>query len=185
MDEAPPPTATNDHLPGGMAMQALERVLAQRTGELVEILVQRADLSRERAERFVSVAGPDVVASFRWQVREAGPQRLGAPSTARNVLNTMGATRIAVDLGMTRAEVWVGLRTLVPGLLRMAGRAQAEYQASSTRPFPWVSSATASSKTDLAGVGTPRTNVTSAAYSSSSMRAPTPSARRRRPSTSA
>jgi len=166
-------------------MQALETVLAQRTGELVEILVQGADLSRDRAELFVSVAGPDVIASFRWQVRESGPQRLGAPSTARNVLNTMGATRIASALGMTRAEVWDGLRTLVPGLLHLAGRAQAGSQASSTRPFPWVSSATASSNSDRAGVGTPRTNATSAAYSSPSTTAPTPSARRRKPSTSA
>ena len=166
-------------------MQALETVLAQRTGELVEILVKNGDLSRERAERFVSVAGPDVVASFRWQLRETGWQHLGSASTARNVLNTMGATRIASALGMTRDEVWDGLRTLVPGLLRLADRATSGSQASSTRPFPWVSSATASPNSDRAGVGTPTTNVTSAAYSSPSMRAPTPSARRRRPSTSA
>lgn len=147
-------------------MHALETVLAQRTGELVELLVHSGDLSRERAERFVSVAGPDVVASFRWQVREAGPQSLGAASTTRDVLNTMGATRIASALGMTRAQVWVGLRTLVPGLLCLADRAQAGSQASSTRPLPWVSSATAPSNSDRADTGTSRTNDTSAAYSS-------------------
>ena len=83
----------------GGAMQTLETVLGLRRRELVQALEGRAGMSGELAERFVSLAGPDLLESIEWQVSELDSRRLSAPATVRDVLSAMGADRIASSLG--------------------------------------------------------------------------------------
>jgi len=101
-------------------VKSVETILALRTCELVELLVEGAGLSTERAERFVALAGSDLLASFRWQARELATRSLATPSTARDVLSAMRADRIASQLDMSASDVWVGLRELVPHVLTLA-----------------------------------------------------------------
>lgn len=101
-------------------MRALEAVLDERTGDLAEVLVRGCGLSEERALCFVTLAGPDLIDSFLWHSPGPARRRLAEPATARDVLSTMGANRLARTLGLTRAEVWEGLRALVPRVLCLA-----------------------------------------------------------------
>ena len=100
-------------------MRRLETVLGSRAPDLVEVLCG-GGLSPERAQRFVALAGDDLLGSFEWQCREGAPGPLAEPSTARDVLSTMGANRLAVSLGLSRSEVWDGLRAFVPQVLGLA-----------------------------------------------------------------
>jgi hypothetical protein len=79
-------------------------------------------MSGELAERFVSLAGPDLLESIEWQMSELDSRRLSAPSTVRDVLSAMGADRIASSLGLPRSDVWMGLRAFVPRALQLAER---------------------------------------------------------------
>jgi polyhydroxyalkanoate synthesis regulator phasin len=101
-------------------MQRLETVLGERKPDLVQVLVRRGGLTPERAERFVALAGDDLIESFEWQHRELESRPLAEPSTARDVLSAMAANRIASSLGLSRSQVWEGLRALVPSVLCLA-----------------------------------------------------------------
>ena len=101
-------------------MQRLETVLGSRKTDLVHVLVRSGGLTRERAERFVALAGHDLIESFEWQRREHALHGLAGPTTARDVLSTMGANRIASSLGLSRSEVWDSLRAFVPRVLCLA-----------------------------------------------------------------
>jgi len=106
-------------------VKSLETVLALRTCELVELVAHGAGLSEERAQRFVALAGSDLLASFRWQARELATRSLATPATARDVLSTMRADQIASKLEMSPSDVWVGLRELVPHVLTLADNPRA------------------------------------------------------------
>jgi len=106
-------------------MRRLETVLWSRKTDLVQVLVRRGGLTRDRAERFVALAGDDLIESYEWHRRERMLLELAEPATARDVLSTMGANRIAVSLGLSRAEVWDGLRAFVPRVLCLAERHEA------------------------------------------------------------
>jgi hypothetical protein len=106
-------------------MQRLEAVLGDRRTDLVQALVRCGGLTRARAERFVALAGNDLIESFEWQCRGQAPRHLAEPSTARDVLSTMGANRIASLLGISRSEVWESLRAFVPRVLCLAERNEA------------------------------------------------------------
>jgi len=106
-------------------MRRLETVLGTRKYDLVHLLVRSSGLTRERAERFVTLAGNDLIESFEWQLREHMPRELAEPSTARDVLSTMSANRIASSLGLSRSEVWERLRAFVPLVLCLAEQNEA------------------------------------------------------------
>jgi len=106
-------------------MQALEAVLDERTADLVEVLVRRGGLSEERAQRFVELAGPDLIESWVWHSHEPAARHLAEPATARDVLSTMGANRIARTLDLSTSQVWEGLRAFVPRVLCLAECARA------------------------------------------------------------
>lgn len=103
-------------------MQSLESVLERRKRDLVEVLISRTGLTVGRAERFVDVAGHDLVEALLWcngAIRRTG---LSEPGNVRYVLGSMEASQIASRLGMPRAEVWTALRTFVPRALEIADR---------------------------------------------------------------
>lgn len=101
-------------------MRVLETVLDERTPHLVRTLIRRGGLNAECAERFVTLAGSDLIESFLWNRSELAARPLAAPSTARDVLSTMGANRLASELGLTRSQVWTELRAFVPYVLCLA-----------------------------------------------------------------
>lgn len=103
-------------------MESLESVLERRKGDLVEVLVSGTGLSAPKAERFVDVAGHDLVESLLWCNGSIRRDRLCDPGNVRNVLGHMGAGRIASHVGMRRTEVWAALRTFVPRALELADR---------------------------------------------------------------
>jgi len=106
-------------------MDNLESVLARRATDLVHVVVSRAGFSRERAERFVMLAGTDLLESYRWQADVLDRDHLSAPENVRALLSVSAARHIASTLGVAPAEVWTGLREFVPSVLRLADGARA------------------------------------------------------------
>lgn len=103
-------------------MERLQLILEYRVRDLVNVLVRRAGLDPETAERFVSAAGADLLESWRWQSSEIDVTHLPTWSNVQRLLGGIHANAIAFDLGMPPSEVWTGLRTFVPQLLLMADR---------------------------------------------------------------
>lgn len=103
-------------------MESIESVLELRKRDLVETLVSRTGLSASGAERFVDIAGTDLIEALVWRDGEAGQDHLAAPSSVRDVLADMEASHIAESLGLPQEEVWAALRTFVPRALEIADR---------------------------------------------------------------
>jgi hypothetical protein len=101
-------------------MDTLKRVLAQRSEDLVSELSRRPGLPGDRARRFVAEAGYDLIESYRWQAHDLHGQHLAEQVSAQALLAAMHANGIANRLGMLAEDVWEGLRTFVPLVLRMA-----------------------------------------------------------------
>ncbi len=101
-------------------MQSLYGVLTQGTRDLVHLLADLPGLSHERAERFVELAGTDLIESVEWQRRDLHGRSLSEPDTVRDVLSGIRARRLARALDMPQADVWAALRTFVPRFLEMA-----------------------------------------------------------------
>jgi len=101
-------------------MQSLYGVLAQGTRDFVHLLVDLPGLSHERAERFVELAGTDLIESIEWRRRDLRGRSLSAPGTVRDLLSVIRARRLAAALDMPQAEVWAALRAFVPRFLEMA-----------------------------------------------------------------
>jgi hypothetical protein len=105
-------------------METLEIVLVRSARDLVHVVERRTGFSRESAERFVILAGTDLIESFKWQADALDPNDLSAPNNVRDLLSGIGGNRIASTLGMPPSEVWSGLREFVPSVLRLADGAR-------------------------------------------------------------
>lgn len=103
-------------------MESIQAVLERRKSDLIEVLVSGTGLSMQRAERFVDLAGTDLVEALVWRNGAVSHDHLSAPSNVRDILGTMGAGQIAQSLGLPRDEVWTALRTFVPHALEIADR---------------------------------------------------------------
>ncbi|HUP53041.1 MAG TPA: hypothetical protein VM198_11225 [Longimicrobiales bacterium] len=101
-------------------METLETVLGSRAPHFVRIFVSQFGFSEERAERFVELAGSDLIECYRWQADRMDPRELSAPENVRSLLGAIHARRIADSLGIPPAEVWSGLRVFVPRVLQLA-----------------------------------------------------------------
>jgi hypothetical protein len=101
-------------------MDALQRVLASRTGDLARVLEQQMGIQEAVARRFVQVAGAELIESFQWQRAALDVDHLSDAKNARDLLSAVGAGRIASDVGIPRTEVWKGLRAFVPSVLELA-----------------------------------------------------------------
>jgi hypothetical protein len=108
-------------------VETLETVLERRAHHFVRIFVSQFGFTEERAQRFVNLAGSDLIECCRWHERNMGPGGFSAPANVRNLLAVIHARRIADSLGIPSAEVWSGLRVFVPRVLQLAdGRAAHE-----------------------------------------------------------
>lgn len=101
-------------------MESLQSVLGQGTHDFVHHLVDLPGLSQERAERFVELAGSDLIECIEWQLPNLRGRKLSAPGTVRDVLSVIHARRLASALEMPQADVWAALRAFVPRFLQMA-----------------------------------------------------------------
>lgn len=101
-------------------MEPLETVIGRRSSHFVRIFVSQFGFSVERAEAFVTLAGDDLLASYRWRSDELSPGELSAPQNVRELLGAIHGNRIADELGIPRAEAWTGLRVFVPRVLQLA-----------------------------------------------------------------
>jgi hypothetical protein len=101
-------------------MESLEIVLGRRTNHFVRIFMSQFGFSEERAERFVSMAGSDLMESYKFLARDLDPRGLSCPANVRDLLSTIHASRIASSLGIPASEVWTGLRVFVPSVLQLA-----------------------------------------------------------------
>ena len=100
-------------------MDRLESVLGRRA-PLVRILVGQFGFSEEDAEEFVSLAGEDLMESYRLRARDMATSELSAPENVRELLGAIRGDRIADSLGIPASEVWSGLRVFVPRVLQLA-----------------------------------------------------------------
>lgn len=135
-------------------MERLQLVLEFRVRDLVNVLVRRAGLDPETAERFVSAAGADLLESWRWQSSEIDVAHLPTWSNVQRLLGGIHANAIAFDLGMPPSDVWTGLRTFVPQVLLMAnGPSRSATDLPTSRPNRRTGGTNhGSSGTDLPGV---------------------------------
>ena len=92
-------------------MHRILQTLHEHAGELIHELTDGVGLTEAEADEFLRQAGPALVASCVWQSSTLPPDRLANPAGARDVLAGMSGDRLA-------SEVGVGLRTIVPSVLR-------------------------------------------------------------------
>ena len=97
-------------------MDRLERLLHERSAQLVEHVAGDAGMTRDEAAAFLTAAGPDLVESYRWQ-SESWANTGDLTAQAREVLAVMNARKIGPRAGMCPERTWAGLRALVPAVL--------------------------------------------------------------------
>lgn len=103
-------------------METLQSVLERRRRDLVEALILGTGFNVRSAERFVTVAGTDLVQALEWRNGRVRKDRLAEPDNVREVLSVMEAHQIAAELGIPPSEVWPALRAFVPRALELADR---------------------------------------------------------------
>lgn len=101
-------------------MDCLQRVLGQRGGALVTLLVHQVGFDLDTAERFVAVAGQDLMESYKWVEDDLDLAYLPARPNALRLLRGMHGSGIASTTGVPASVAWVGLRAFVPRVLELA-----------------------------------------------------------------
>lgn len=88
---------------------------------------------------FVRAAGAELIASYAWQRASLDAQRLSDARNVRDLLSTVGAGRIAAQVGISREVTWEGLRAFVPSVLRRAEgqRPASRLRSMSGTEMPW------------------------------------------------
>ena len=101
-------------------MERLETVIGGRARHFVRLFVSQFGFTEERAEQFVSLAGNDLIESYRWRAGDLGSGRLSDPENVRELLGAIRGNHIASSLGLPPSDVWSGLRVFVPRVLQIA-----------------------------------------------------------------
>ncbi|MDE3002224.1 MAG: hypothetical protein OXU33_01945 [Gemmatimonadota bacterium] len=97
-------------------MERLERLLREHSMELVECVAGRTGMSQGEARAFLEAAGPELLASYRWQ-SDGWAHTGDHAAQAREVLSVMNVREIGPRAGMSSERTWAGLRALVPAVL--------------------------------------------------------------------
>lgn len=103
-------------------MDILERVLNEKSSELVQVLTVDTGMSRSQAELFLREAGPALIDSYRWQAEGLAPDGLASPTAVRDLLSGISGRALAPKVGMSSERTWDGLRSLVPAVVRSGAR---------------------------------------------------------------
>lgn len=94
-------------------MDRLERVLTERSSELIQSLTGSVGFSSGQAELFLREAGPELVETWRWQASDESASSTPTSSGFRNLLALMNGRTLAPRVGLSSARTWEGLRALV------------------------------------------------------------------------
>ena len=97
-------------------MERLERLLREHSMELVECVAGQTGMSPGEARAFLEAAGPELLASYRWQ-SDGWAHTGDHAAQAREVLSVMNVREIGPRAGMSSERTWAGLRALVPAVL--------------------------------------------------------------------
>lgn len=106
-------------------MQRVKRVLEERADDIAGHLVLRQDFERDVAERFVELAGAELMASWQWQASSLQLESLPTWTNVQRLLGGIHAKALASDLDLPPDQVWYALRTFVPRVLILANEAGA------------------------------------------------------------
>lgn len=117
-------------------MQRVKQVLEDSAGDIAAHLVLRQNLGREVAERFVEVAGAELIASWEWQASSVQLENLATWNNVQRLLGGIHAKALASELGLSPDVVWPALRTFVPRVLLLASRTESVAARGSMRPHP-------------------------------------------------
>ena len=101
-------------------METIETVIGGRAQQFVRLFVSQFGFSVEHAEAFVTLAGNDLLESYRWRADHLAAAELSAPENVREILGVIGGNQIADTLGIPRTAAWSGLRVFVPRVLQLA-----------------------------------------------------------------
>lgn len=103
-------------------MKRVQQVLEERGGEIAQHLVLRQEMDDAQAERFVDVAGRELMASWEWQASSLQVDDLASWANAQRLLAGMHAKSLASQLDLPPERVWRALRAFVPRVLILATR---------------------------------------------------------------
>lgn len=101
-------------------MDYLRSVIGEREAFLAALLVRHVGFTLDTAERFVAVAGHDLIESYRWQEPDLDLVHLPTRTNALRLLRCMHGSGIASALGVPTSQAWDGLREFVPRVLELA-----------------------------------------------------------------
>lgn len=98
-------------------MHELDRVLSERSDQLIGALTTEVGLPRGLAARFLTEAGPALMDSYKWHTD--GLFTEGTPSiTIQDLLGGVNARDLAVRVGLSVEDTWASLRALAPTVIR-------------------------------------------------------------------
>ena len=97
-------------------MDRLDRLLGERSSQLVEHLTCDVGMSDVEAAALPKAASADLVESYLWQ-SESWANTGDHAAQASEILSVMNAREIGPRAGMSSARTWAGLRCLVPAAL--------------------------------------------------------------------
>ncbi|MDX1646494.1 MAG: hypothetical protein R3304_05070 [Longimicrobiales bacterium] len=86
--------------------------------------MRREGFSLELAERFVRVAGRDLMESWEWHASVLDLEDLASWPNAQRLLGGIHTDSVARDLDMEPPDVWRALRTFVPKVLILLSRVE-------------------------------------------------------------
>lgn len=103
-------------------MERVKQVLDERAADIAAHLVLRQEFGREVAQRFVQVAGAELIASWEWQTSSLQMEDLATWTNVQRLLGGIHAKALASELDLSPDVVWNALRTFVPRVLLLAAR---------------------------------------------------------------
>ena len=102
-------------------MESLERVLNQKSSDLLRALRGEAGLTADEADLFLREAGPALIESSEWQAANLDLAQIGSAGAVRDLLGGISGTTLATRVGLSEERTWDGLRVLIPAALRSSG----------------------------------------------------------------
>lgn len=98
-------------------MTELERMMSERSGELIRALNTEVGLSRSQAARFLTEARPALQDSWQWH-EDAPSADADGPLTVRELLGGVNGRELAERAGLSVESTWAALRMLGGTMVR-------------------------------------------------------------------
>lgn len=98
-------------------MHELDRVLSERSNQLIGALTTEVGLPRGLAARFLTEAGPALMDSYQWHTDGLLAEGTGS-ITIQDLLGGVNARELAARVGLSVEDTWASLRALAPTVIR-------------------------------------------------------------------